>query len=133
MNLSGHAVRDFLGFFGVDTKEPLAQTLLVVYDDLDLPEGKLRYRARGSAGGHRGLKSVIDGLGHRDFSRLKIGVGRQDGVDSADYVLEKVGAATREILQRAAQDAARSLNVWLDDGLEAAMNRFNRSEDGTED
>ncbi len=129
MNASGHAVRDFLGFFGVDTTSSLAETLLVVHDDLDLPQGRLRYRVRGSAGGHRGLQSVIECLGHRDFSRLKIGVGRREGSEPAAYVLEKADPQTREALGRAARLAAASLGVWLAEGDEVAMNRFNRPDE----
>jgi len=127
MNLSGNAVRDFLGFFGESVREPLTDKLLVVYDDLDLPTGKLRFRAKGSAGGHNGIKSVIQCVGHRNFSRLKIGVGRRPGIDAADFVLEKVDAASREVLDRAAEEACRAVEVWLNQGIEESMNRFNRS------
>ena len=132
MNLSGHAVRDFLGFFGVDTTETLVDTLLVVHDDLDLPAAKLRYRARGATGGHLGVKSIIDCLGHGDFSRLKVGVGRPEGRDDADFVLEKVDVATEEVLQVATQHAARSVSIWLDEGIDVAMNCFNRKESDAE-
>jgi PTH1 family peptidyl-tRNA hydrolase len=117
MNESGHAVRDFLGFFGADTTNDLTGTLLVVVDDIDLPSGKLRYRARGSAGGHRG------------FSRLRVGVGRRPGADAADYVLEKVDAEERQRLDRAVEAAAASLSVWLAEGIDSAMNRFNHDPD----
>ncbi len=133
MNLSGHAVRDFLGYFGQSTGDDLQENLLVVHDDLDLPEGKLRFRARGSAGGHRGIQSIIQCLGHGRFARLKIGVGRRDGSVVTDYVLEKVDAATRDVLQRAAELGATSLSSWLDDGVEAAMQRYNPDPAGEAD
>jgi len=129
MNLSGNAVRDLLGFYGVVVREPLTDTLLVVYDDLDLPEGRLRYRATGSAGGHLGVQSVIDCIGHRDFSRLRVGIGRRAGAEAADFVLEKVETSARAVFDAAVRAASQSISVWLEDGVAAAMNRFNGGPD----
>jgi PTH1 family peptidyl-tRNA hydrolase len=125
MNLSGPAVRDCLGFSGVAPAEDLTETLLVVHDDIDLPAGKLRFRARGSAGGHRGVQSILDALGHDRFSRLKIGVGRPEGREAEDYVLAAVDGPTREVLEAAVERAACALPTWIEEGVEASSCRFN--------
>jgi PTH1 family peptidyl-tRNA hydrolase len=125
MNLSGGAVREWLAYSGVAPGEDLMGTLLVVYDDLDLPPGKLRFRAQGSAGGHKGVESVISALGHDRFSRLRIGIGRREGAEAADYVLEPVDKTTREALESAARQAAETLPVWIEAGIDACMSRFN--------
>jgi len=127
MNLSGSAVRDLLKYYGESLDQDLSERLLVIHDDLDLPEGKLRFRQRGSAGGHRGVASVISHLGHDRFSRLKIGIGRREGVESTDYVLEAVDSQTRALFDLACEEAAASLIVWLRDGVESSMNQFNAS------
>ena len=126
MNLSGSAVRDLVGYFGGEPREDCTDEILVVFDDLDLPEGKLRLRAKGSAGGHRGIRSIIQCLGHGSFSRLKVGVGRpEEQRSAADYVLAKVGAESRESLDRAVAEACRAVRVWLEGGIERAMREFN--------
>lgn len=108
MNLSGEAVRDLLGYYQVPRNSDLSDRLMVVYDDLDLPLGRWRFRARGSAGGHRGVASVISGLGHDRFARLKIGIGRpSEGMESADYVLARLSEPERRELERIAAEAAR--------------------------
>ena len=101
--------------------------LLVVYDDLDLPLGKLRYRGKGSSGGHRGLQSIIESLGTERVDRLKVGIGRDSGVDAADYVLEPVTGEEREQLYAVAAHAADTLPVWLAAGGAECANRFNGS------
>lgn len=125
MNLSGPAVRDIMAYHGMSLEPDLADDLLVVHDDLDLSEGKLRFRARGSAGGHRGVASIISCLGHGRFSRLKVGVGRPEGAEALDYVLEKLDDVSRRRLEEAADLAAAALRTWLDEGIEQSMNRFN--------
>ena len=125
MNLSGSAVRDFLGYFGLTPRNDLTDDLLVIYDDLDLPPGKLRFRKRGSAAGHRGLVSVLDSLGHERFSRLKLGIGRRHGAESPDYVLEVVDRQTREVLDAAVSKSVGTLRVWIEEGITVCMNRFN--------
>lgn len=128
MNLSGQAVRDVLGYFGghaPGVAEDLTDKLLVVYDDLDLPPGKLRFRARGSSGGHRGLQSVMTELGQEAFSRLRIGIGRSAGEEAADFVLEQLSSTAWEMLEQTAKVAADTLPVWIEEGVEVCMNRFN--------
>ena len=127
MNLSGPAVRGFLEEEEpgrLDAGEP-GEDLLVVHDDLDLPLGKLRFRARGSSGGHRGVESLIDALGTDGFARLKVGIGRREGEEAADYVLEPLEGEDEEVLRAIADAAARTLPVWVREGTEAAAFRFN--------
>jgi PTH1 family peptidyl-tRNA hydrolase len=120
MNLSGSSVRDALGYFGGSPAD-----LLVVHDDLDLPLGRLRYRKSGSSGGHRGVASVLEALSTEEFARLKIGIGRREGQDAAEYVLEKVEPEEEEPLAAAVERAARSLEVWLAEGVERAALTYN--------
>jgi PTH1 family peptidyl-tRNA hydrolase len=102
--------------------------LLVVCDDLALPPGRLRLRAGGSDGGHRGLRSIEDWLGSRDYPRLRIGVGAAPaGRDAADWVLERPPDSERELLDRAIAEAVHGLVAWLDSTpLATLMNRLNR-------
>lgn len=142
MNLSGNAVRDLLAYHRVtggdraggfrarderddDDSPDFRDSLLVIYDDLDLPFGRLRYRARGSSGGHRGLRSVIRELKTERFSRLKIGVGRDDEQLPADYVLEPLRGAAEEELVTASRVAAATIPLWLEEGVVACANRYN--------
>ena len=125
MNLSGPPVRDVMGYFGGKREGDLTESLLVVYDDLDLPEGRLRFRSGGSSGGHRGVASIISCLGHDRFSRLRIGIGRRDGLEAADYVLQAVDRQTESQLEEAARRAANSLSTWIEEGIQSCMNRFN--------
>ncbi|MBI4600347.1 MAG: aminoacyl-tRNA hydrolase [Planctomycetes bacterium] len=126
MNRSGPAVRDLVAYFGGDVP-PAEGDLLVVHDDLDLPRGRLRFRAQGSSGGHRGVESVIQALATDRFHRLKIGIGRPEhaGRDAADYVLERLGGDEETLLLEVASRAAKMLGVWIDEGIVACANRFN--------
>lgn len=121
MNLSGDSVKGLMHRFRL---EPDA--LIVVYDDLDLPLGRIRLRERGSAGGHRGVQSIIDRLGSPDFARVRVGIGRPEPKDAADYVLAPFDDAEREDLREALARAAEAVAVCLDEGVTVAMNRFNR-------
>jgi peptidyl-tRNA hydrolase, PTH1 family len=126
MNLSGHAVLALLQFFKIDVPD-----LLVVVDDVNLELGRLRARGSGSAGGHNGLKSLIETLGTEDFSRLRIGVGRGDGRgDLADHVTAKFDPDERTNVAEAASRAADAVELFIADGIAPVMNRFNRKEDG---
>lgn len=124
MNLSGQAVKGFVQAYNI--KQP---DVLVIYDDLDLPVGRLRLRPKGGAGGHRGIQSIIQLLGTDEFSRIKIGIGRPPGKDATvNYVLHTFNAAEKasikEILGRIDQVA----ETWLEQGIEAAMNKYNAGE-----
>ena len=127
MNLSGDAVVAVAGFYKVD---PAA--ILVVADDVNLPLGRLRLRARGSAGGHNGFKSIIGCLGTEDFPRLRVGVGRGDPRrDLADHVLARFDDDERDEVEQAIARAADAVETFLAEGIEAAMNRHNRAEESS--
>ena len=121
MNLSGEAVAPIVHFY----KVPLTE-ILVVYDDLDLPLGVLRLRPKGGAGGHKGLKSIIQHLGSNEFPRLRVGIGRPPGrMDAADFVLRPFTKEEEEIMALVREEAADAIELWVREGLERAMNRVN--------
>jgi PTH1 family peptidyl-tRNA hydrolase len=125
MNLSGQAVGDLLRFYKIGVDD-----LLVVVDDTNLSLGRLRARPGGSAGGHNGLKSLIGLLGSDSFARLRVGVGRGDARrDLADHVLAKFDPDERPLVAEATERAAEAVELFLDEGIEPVMNRFNRKED----
>jgi peptidyl-tRNA hydrolase, PTH1 family len=122
MNLSGLAVRDLLGRL-----ECAPQDLLVLYDDVALPWGMLRIRARGTAGGHNGLKSVIGAVGTVEFPRVRMGVQPEHPVgDLAAYVLRPMRKAELEIAAEMVEQAADAVELILTQGTARAMNRLNR-------
>jgi PTH1 family peptidyl-tRNA hydrolase len=124
MNLSGHAVSALAGYYKVEPADLLALT-----DDVALPLGRLRARREGGAGGHNGLKSLIEQLGTQSFPRLRIGVGRgDDRRDLADHVLGRFEADERDTVSAAVLRAADATEVFLRDGIERVMNAFNAAE-----
>jgi PTH1 family peptidyl-tRNA hydrolase len=128
MNLSGRAVSGIGRFFKV-----LPQETLVVFDDVDLPLGKLRLRPSGSAAGHNGLKSLISSLGTDQFPRVKVGIGADNGRPAGDrlvgHVLGKFTEEEKAAVAQAVDRAADAVMAALDQGLGTAMNLFNRKED----
>jgi len=97
-----------------------------VYDDMDLPLGKLRLSPTGSPGGHNGVKSIIDAVGTREFPRLRIGIGRPaEGVDQVDHVLGTMSPDDRREIDEAVERAADAVISVISEGITAAMNRFN--------
>jgi peptidyl-tRNA hydrolase, PTH1 family len=128
MNRSGWAVRDLVAFYKIAFAD-----MLVMVDDADLPLGKLRIRMRGSAGGHNGLKSIIQELGTVEFPRLRIGVGRQAG-ELKNHVLGRFGADERAQIDLAVRTAADAADMFVTDDIVKVMNRFNSAESqSTED
>lgn len=125
MNLSGRAVRAALDFY----KLPLDQ-VLVVCDDFNLPLGKLRVRAKGSHGGQNGLRNIQDQLGTDAYARLRIGVGQPNPGDAVDHVLSRFKPGEKKAVEDAIATAAQAALVWVRQGTEAAMNRFNGPEAG---
>jgi peptidyl-tRNA hydrolase, PTH1 family len=127
MNLSGEAVGALKNFYQLPLKR-----LLVAVDDADLPLGEIRLRASGSSGGHHGLESIEQHLATREFVRLRIGIGRADGVrEITDYVLARFNADEASLMEKVLVRAAGQVECWLDDGMEKAMNRFNGVVDGS--
>jgi peptidyl-tRNA hydrolase, PTH1 family len=125
MNLSGHAVAEMMRYYRIAGSD-----LLVVVDEVHLPLGRLRARARGSAGGHNGLKSVAEQLGSDEYARLRIGVGRGDERrDMADHVLARFEADERDTIRAALDRAAEAAELFVTDGMEQVMNTFNRVDD----
>jgi PTH1 family peptidyl-tRNA hydrolase len=112
-------VRQVLDFY----KLPL-EDLLVVCDDINLPLGKLRFRARGSHGGHNGLRNIQEHLGTTEYSRLRLGVGAPDE-DAVDHVLGAFRASERPLIKEAIQTAAQAVMVWVEKGAEVCMNQYN--------
>jgi PTH1 family peptidyl-tRNA hydrolase len=119
MNLSGRTVRQLVDFYQL----PLSE-LLVVCDDMNLPLGKLRARARGTHGGHNGLRDIQNHLGTTDYSRLRIGVDTPRD-DAIDHVLGKFRPSERPVIQDALELALQAVLVWARQGIEACMNQFN--------
>ena len=101
--------------------------LMVIYDDMDLPLGKLRIRPKGSAGGHNGMKSIISHMHSQDFPRMRVGIGH--GGDAINHVLGRMSRKDRGVMDVALENTVDALEMFIEDGLEPAMNRFNRSED----
>jgi peptidyl-tRNA hydrolase, PTH1 family len=126
MNLSGQAVGEIARYFKVDLPD-----VLIVVDEVQLPLGRLRARARGSAGGHNGLKSVIAHLGD-EFSRLRIGVGRgEQQRDLADHVLSRFEKDEAAEVERMTTRAADAAEMFITSGIEAVMNAFNGGDPAT--
>lgn len=122
MNLSGESVQAILNFYKLDAE----RELLVIYDDISLAPGRIRVRAKGSAGGHNGIKNIIAMTGTQTFARIKVGVGEKpQGWDLADYVLGHFSREERALVEDAFADAAEAAEMILADDLSGAMNKFN--------
>lgn len=119
MNLSGDCVGQLARYYKVENED-----ILVVADDLSLPVGTMRFRSKGSSGGHNGLKSIIAHLGGDDFPRLKIGIGRSD--DVIDYVLGHFGKEEWEKISEMMKLAVDAIKLWITDGDQAVMNQYNK-------
>jgi PTH1 family peptidyl-tRNA hydrolase len=124
MNLSGRSVAAACQFYKIDPAE-----LLVVYDDMALPEGKLRLRQHGSAGGHNGMKSIIACLGTDRFPRLRFGVGAPEGRTATGHVLGAFDGGSLEALDKSLENAVEAVSMCALRGLAAAMNHFNKSDE----
>jgi PTH1 family peptidyl-tRNA hydrolase len=123
MNLSGRALGRLQRTYEIPPEQ-----ILIVYDDLDLPLGRLRMRPEGGSGGHKGMRSIIDVLGTQAFPRLRVGVDRPPGrMDPAEYVLRPFDEEQQELLDDVLERAVAAIECWLVDGIVAAMDEFNRS------
>ncbi len=126
MNLSGEAVGQVVRFYRVPVTD-----LLVVHDDADLPLGRVLVRAGGGDGGHKGVRSVIEGIGSADFARVRVGIGRPVGAageDLTDYVLSGFSEDERESLDAAVKKAVIGIQEWAVGGVSRAQNRVNRKD-----
>lgn len=123
MNLSGESLLSLVYYYKVDEE----QEMIVIYDDVSLDVGQIRIRAKGSAGGHNGIKSIIENLGTQVFPRVKVGVGEKPrGYDLADYVLGHFSKGEREVMDEGYDNAVRAVEMILSGRMDEAMNEFNR-------
>lgn len=121
MNLSGEAIKELVDGYGISLN-----FLLIIHDDLDLPGGTLRLRARGGSGGHKGLNSIIEKLHTKEFNRLRIGIGRPSELeDAADHVLGRFIPEEEPAVKKIIKKAVSAVEVFIVEGIEEAMNRFN--------
>jgi PTH1 family peptidyl-tRNA hydrolase len=129
MNLSGKAV----GRLSRAHEIP-PERILVVYDDLDLPLGRLRLRPEGGSGGHKGMRSIIQSLDSQAFPRLRVGIGRPaGGLDPSEYVLEPFTEEEAAQVAETVERAGAAIECWIAEGIAAAMDRFNRPAPRTKD
>jgi peptidyl-tRNA hydrolase, PTH1 family len=121
MNLSGESIRPLMDYYDI-----LVEDILVVYDELDLPVGKIRLREKGSAGGHNGMKSIIQHLGTQEFKRIRIGINRPtNSMKIADYVLGRFPAEELQDIKDAIQKSAEAAEKWVSTSFLQVMNEFN--------
>lgn len=121
MNLSGESIRPLMDYYNIDIED-----ILVVYDDLDLPAGKIRLRQKGGHGGHNGIRSTIEHLGAKEFNRLRIGIGRPSGpMPVVDYVLGKFDKDQSVDVEISIQNAADACEAWLGQSFVEVMNKYN--------
>lgn len=124
MNLSGKSVGSIVGFYKIPIED-----LLVVCDDLTLPLGRIRIRSGGSDGGQKGLRDIGRVLGNEKFPRMRIGIGERGHVDAADFVLARFRPSEKPAIENGLLTAMQAVGVWVSQGLDAAMNRFNGPKD----
>ena len=112
---------------GADARPDSDMDLLIIYDDMDLPLGSIRLRAGGGAGGHKGIRSIIEALGTEDVPRIRVGIGRDVSgrQDAVDYVLSQFTEEEREVLKKVTATVSEAVLCALAEGIETAMNRFN--------
>jgi PTH1 family peptidyl-tRNA hydrolase len=119
MNLSGKAVRALIAYYKIDLRD-----IIVIYDDMDLPVGNLRIRSAGGTGGHRGMTSLVENLGTREFARIRIGIGRPPH-EAIDWVLGRFSPEEKPLISNAVARAADAVETWIANGIEKAMNEYN--------
>ena len=125
MNRSGQAVATAAGFYKLALSD-----VLVISDDMALEPGRIRLRAKGTAGGHNGLADIIEKLGSNEFGRLRIGIGQDSRIDAYDYVLGKFTEEQKPLMAEGKVKAKKAVLCWLENGIDAAMNEFNPAESG---
>lgn len=129
MNLSGEAVRQLVDYYKIDPE----RELIVIYDDISLATGQLRIRKKGSAGGHKGIKSIISELGTQNFIRIKVGVGEKPkNWDLADHVLSRFPKTEQAQVEQAIEHSIDAVVKILSGDIDAAMNEYNRKQTSKE-
>lgn len=120
MNNSGESIIQVMNYFKIDVKD-----LLVVYDDMDMPTGKLRLRETGSAGGHNGMKSIIAHVGTQSFKRIRVGIDKHPRIPVVDYVLGHFSKDEKPLIDEGIENAVQAIKMYLDKDFVSAMNTFN--------
>ena len=120
MNLSGESVISIINYYKIDIKD-----VLIIFDDLSLDLGRMRFRANGSDGGHNGIKSIIQHIGTKDFARLKIGIGPQPPIPAESFVLQNFPQEQLEVLKEVLKRAETAVEYYFKNGIEKAQNEFN--------
>ena len=121
MNLSGNSVKEVIDFFKIDLKN-----LIIIYDDMDIEPGKIKVRKKGSAGGHNGIKSIIQQLGTEEFGRIRIGIGRPEHKgDEINYVIGAIPEEDNIKLKEGIEKARDAVIELLKNGIDSSMNKFN--------
>ncbi len=120
MNLSGESVRQLMDYY----KIPI-QNLIIIYDDIDIEAGKIRIRKKGSAGSHNGMRNIVYMLSSDEFPRVRLGVGRNEGMDLAAYVLKKLTKEEIEIFTPSVKSATEAIDSIIREGIDKAMNKYN--------
>ena len=120
MNLSGNAVRQFMSFYNVDIED-----LFVIQDDLDLVFGTYKLKKNSSAGGHNGIKSIIQSVGSNEFPRLKVGISNDKSMDTKDYVLGRLSKKELEELSNLQSTFNKIINCYIKEGIDRTMNIYN--------
>src|SRR5689334_9682814 len=123
MNLSGKSVAQWL-----EMEDRGPEDLIVVYDELDLPWGRLQIRQQGGSAGHNGMESIISSIGTKQFPRLRVGVGVEHKGDPVTYLLKPASLARRKELQQIAEQGAEAVEQMIRDGVAKAMNQVNRKD-----
>jgi len=120
MNNSGESVGQFLRYFKLKPTD-----LLVIYDDMDMPTGKLRLREKGSAGGHNGIKSIIAHVGTNEFRRIRVGISKLPRYDVIDYVLGHFTSEEKPLIEEGINNAVKAIDTYLKEDFNKAMNLYN--------
>lgn len=126
MNRSGLAVKKILKDANISA-DNLLDRLIVVHDDLDINAGAIKIRRGGSSGGHRGIESIIQELGTKDFVRIKVGIGRDKTVPVEEYVLQNFKSSEKNLIEDAIIFASRAVTAVVTEGIDKAMSKYNRS------
>ncbi len=120
MNLSGDPLWEIINFY-----KDRIDDMIIAHDDMDLPLGKLRFKSHGGAGGHKGLLSITSRLGSDEYDRLKIGIGRPQGIAPEVYVLQNFPAEEKSALEKTLDLGAKAILYWMEEGILKSMNKYN--------
>ncbi|MCT2534313.1 aminoacyl-tRNA hydrolase [Aquibacillus koreensis] len=122
MNLSGESLQPLIDFYDIAIED-----IVVIYDDLDLPPGKIRLRQKGGHGGHNGIRSIIDQLGTKEFKRIRVGIGRpQAPISVTDYVLGKFSDEDTEEIENSIDRSIKACEAWMNKPFQEVMNEYNQ-------